>query len=244
MPRSTPAPRAGRIAAAVAGALAALLALGAFAAGGVLLYADGQKDHDGYLTTASHRFHTQSYALATQRMDVDTGAPHWLADGSGLGHVRVRATSNAGKPVFVGIARTHDVEAYLRGTAHATLTDINDGPFDHFHPSYRPHPGDRPAAPAQQRFWTASASGPGARALDWKVRDGKWSVVVMNADASKRVDVAVNTGSDVPWLSAAAWTSLGVGTVFAAIAAALLVVAVRAPRPPREPAVGLAPATA
>jgi hypothetical protein len=244
MQRSTPTRSAGRIAAAVAGALAAVLALGAFAVGGVLLYADGHKGHDGYLTSASHRFHTDTYALATDHIDLDGDAPDWAVDGSGLGHVRVRATSNAGKPVFVGIARTRDVEAYLRTAAHATVTDVDYGAFDHFRPSYRTHGGTRPAPPAQQRFWTASTSGPGSRTLDWKARDGSWSVVVMNADGSQRVDTAVKVGTNAPWLSAAAWTSIGLGALIAAIAAALLVAGVRPPRAPREPAAGVAPAAA
>ena len=244
MPPSSPARTAGRIAAVVAGALAALLAFGAFAVGGGLLYADGHKGDDGYLTTASHRFHTKSYALATDHVDLDTDAPHWLVDGSGLGHVRVRATSNDGKPVFVGIARTRDVDAYLRGTGHATVDDVEYGPFDHFQASYRTHAGEQPAPPAEQRFWTASASGPGSRTLDWKVRDGSWSVVVMNADASKRVDAAVKVGTDAPWLSAAGWASLGTGAVIALIAAALLVAGLRPPRAPRTPATELAPAAA
>jgi hypothetical protein len=244
MQRSTPARNAGHAIAVVAGALAALLAVGAFAVGGVLLYADGHKGHDGYLTSASHRFHTKTYALATDHIDLDTDAPGWLVDGSGLGHLRVRATSNAGKPVFVGVARTRDVDAYLRSTAHATVTDVDYGPLDRFRPSYRTRDGARPAPPAQQRFWTASASGPGARTLDWKARDGSWSVVVMNADASPRVDTAVKVATDAPWLTAAAWTSIGLGAVVAAIAAALLVAGLRPPRAPREPAAGLAPAAA
>ena len=242
MPESTPARRAGRIAAAVAGALAALLALGAFAAGGVLLYANGQKDHDGYVSTDTQRFHTPTYALATGNLDLDTGG---IAGDSLLGRVRVRAASNAGKPVFVGIARTKDVDAYLRGTSHATVTDVEYGPFDRFDASYRTHAGERPAPPAAQRFWAASASGPGARSVEWKVRDGNWSVVVMNADASPRVDTDVKAGSDAPWLSAAAWTSIGAGAVLAALAAALLLTGLRPPRAPRpEPAAELAPAAA
>jgi hypothetical protein len=244
MSRTTPARRAGSVAAVVAGALAALFALGAFAVGGVLLYADGQKGHDGYLTTASHRFHTKTNALTTENVDLNTDAPGWFVDGSGLGHVRLRASSNDGKPVFVGVARTRDVDAYLRGTAHATVTDVDYGTFDRFHASYRTHGGSRPAPPVQQRFWVASASGPGARTLDWKARDGQWSVVVMNADGSSRVDTAVKAGSDAPWLTAAAWTSMGVGALIAALAAALLVAGLRPPRAPREPAGGLAPATA
>lgn len=244
MPRSSPARRAGRVAAAVAGALAALLALAAFAAGGVLLYADGQKDHDGYVSTDTHRFHTSTYALATGDLDLHTDGPSWIARDSLLGHVRVRATSNAGKPVFVGIARTRDVDGYLRGTAHATVTDVEYGPLHRFDASYRAHAGDRPAPPAAQRFWVASTSGPGSRALQWKVREGNWSVVVMNADGSRRVDADVKAATDAPWLSGAGWTALGAGTLLAALAAALLIAAARGPRVPRtEPAGDLAPAT-
>jgi hypothetical protein len=245
MPRQTPARSAGRIVAVVAGALAALVAIGAFAAGGVLLYADGQKDHDGYVSTDSHRFHTNTYALATENLDLDTGGAHAIAGDSFLGHVRIRATSNDGKPVFVGIARTKDVDAYLGGTSHATVTDVEYGPFDRFDASYRTHAGERPGPPAAQRFWAASTSGPGARSVEWKVRDGNWSVVVMNADGSRRVDTDVKAGAEAPWLSGAAWTSLGAGAVLAALAAALLVTGLRGPRAPRpEPAASVAPAAA
>jgi hypothetical protein len=244
MPRTTPARRAGRIAAVVAAALAALLGLGAFAAGGVLLHADGHKGRDGYLTTSSHRFHTSTYALATGDLDMRTGSPDWIVGDSVLGRVRVHVRSNAGKPVFIGVARTRDVDAYLRGTAHATVTDVEYGPFEHFKPSYRTHAGERPAPPAAQRFWTASTSGPGGRTLEWKVRDGRWSVVVMNADGSKRVDTAVKAGTNAPWLSGAGWTALGIGALLAAIAAALLVAGLRPPRAPREPTADLAPAPA
>ena len=244
MPRSSPARSAGRIGAAVAGALAALLALGAVAGGALLLYADGHKGRDGYLSTATHRFHTATSALATGDVDLRTSGPRWIVDDSVLGHVRLRATSNAGKPVFVGIARTSDVDAYLRGTAHATVSDVEYGPFDDFGASYRTHAGEPPAPPVQQRFWVASKSGPGAQTLDWKVRDGSWSVVVMNADGSPRVDVAVKAGTDAPWLSGAGWTSIGAGALLAALAAALLVTGLRPPRAPREPAADVAPAAA
>ena len=65
------------------------------------------------------------------------------------------------KPVFVGIARTKDVSSYLRGTSHATLTDVD---FDPFRATYRTEPGaSRPAAPAGKRIWAASAHGTGAQ---------------------------------------------------------------------------------
>jgi hypothetical protein len=240
MSQTTTRRSAGRVTAVIAGAVAGLVAFALLVGGGVLLYADGQKDHDGYVSTGSDRFHTSTYALATDDLDVDTDMPGWLDDGAALGHVRLKATSRDGKPIFVGIARTKDVDAYLRGTGHATVTDVDYAPF---RASYRTHGGEQPAPPVAQRFWTAAANGDGTQSVDWKVRDGNWSVVVMNADASKDVDAGVSAGSNAPWLSAAGWVTIGGGTLLMVVAATLVFVGVRRPREPREP-VALAAAAA
>ena len=95
------------------------------------------------------------------------------------------AASNNGKPVFVGIARTADVDRYLRGTAHTSVTDVDTSPFNARATARVPPPSARPVRPTQS-FWAASARGTGRSTLTWDVRDGDWSVVVMNADASRR----------------------------------------------------------
>jgi hypothetical protein len=233
-------PSGGRVAAVVGGAVTGLVAFVLVVAGAVLLYANGQKDRDGYVSTASDRFHTSTYALATDDLDVNSDAPGWIDDGAALGHIRLKATSRDGKPVFVGIAPTKDVKAYLSGTAHADVTDVEYTPF---HATYRTHAGDRPAPPVAQRFWTVSANGNGTRTVEWKVRSGNWSVVVMNADGSANVNAGVSAGADAPWLSAAGWITIGTGALFALIAGTLVYVGVRRPREPREPA-ALAPAAA
>ncbi len=233
-------PSAGRVVAVVSGAVAGLVAFSLVVAGAVLLYANGQKDHDGYVSTGSDRFHTRTYALATDDLDVNTDAPDWVDTGAALGHVRLKATSRDGKPVFVGIAPTKDVDAYLRGTSHATVTDVDYAPF---HATYRTRGGSRPAPPVAQRFWSASANGNGTQTVEWKVRSGNWSVVVMNADGSANVDAGVSAGADAPWLSAVGWGTIGGGAVLAIIAGTLVFVGVRRPYEPREPA-GLAPAAA
>jgi hypothetical protein len=230
----------GRVVAIVSGSIAALLAFGALAVGAVLLWGEAHKDSDGYVSTGTDRFHTRTYALATDDLDVDTDAPDWLFDGTGLGHIRVRATSNDGKPVFVGIARSRDVAGYLNGTGHATVSDVDYSPF---RASYDTRSGERPAPPVLQRFWTVSSSGKGRQAVEWKVRQGSWSVVVMNADGSKRVDAGVSVGADAPWLGTAGWSAIGGGALLMALAGGLIYVGARRPREQAPPA-GLAPAAA
>jgi len=238
-------PSAGRIAALVAGGVAAFLALLTLAAGGALLWGDAQKDHDGYLSTGTDRFHTRTAAIATDNLDVETGGASDLLGHDLFGKVRVRAESHAGTPVFVGIARTADVDRYLRGTAHTTVTDVDTSPFK---ATYRTVPtGRRPARPATQSFWAASARGTGRQEVTWDVKDGNWSVVVMNADASRRVDTGISAGADLPWLDEAGWATVGAGILVALMAAGLILVGTRAPRDAgrdRGGAEGLAPAAA
>jgi hypothetical protein len=223
-----PTPRrsnGGRIAAFIGASLVGLLALVLLAGGGIALWANGQKDDDGYLATSSGRFATSTYALATDDLDLDSNGTGWLVDTDRYGKVRVKAQSRADKPVFVGIARSDDVARYLRGTAHAELTDVSTDPF---RARYRPHAGDAPRTlPAQQRFWTASTQGAGQQTVTWDVEHGSWSVVVMNADGSRGVDARVSAGANVPILSTVGWGALGAGLVLLLAAAGLVAVGVR-----------------
>ena len=194
----------GRLAAVIAGGLSLLLAATAALGAGGLTWASSKQDDAGYYTTSTERIATATSAIATDDMDVD-GVP------GALGKIRVNVKSANGKPIFAGIARTRDVDAYLLNSAHTTLTDVDVDPFE---PTYEDSFGTgTPAPPASQRFWVASSDG--SKPLDWRVKDGTWSVVVMNADGSAGVDTRVSAGASLPWLDEvelAAW-----------IAAALLI---------------------
>jgi hypothetical protein len=215
----------GRIAAFIGATVVGLVALVLLAAGGIGLWANGQKDDDGYLSTSTERFASSTYALATDDLDIDSHGTGWLVDTDRYGKVRVKAESRAGKPLFVGIARSDEVARYLRGTAHAELTDVSTDPF---RAHYRPHAGAAPQTlPAQQRFWSASAQGAGQQTVTWDVEHGSWSVVVMNADGSRGVDARVSAGANVPILGTIAWVALGVGLVLLIAAGGLVAVGVR-----------------
>ena len=191
MNTTAPAPtRSGpSTAALVAAAAVGLLSLIVLAFGSVLLYGNSKKNDDGYLSTASHRLHTSTSAIATDDLDIDTLGSGWLIDEDRYGKIELTAKSNDGKPVFVGIARSRDAQAYLKGTDHTTLRDVDFAPFT---ADYRAHPAERsPGAPASHSIWVASSQGDGRQAVKWDVKHGSWSIVVMNADGSRGVDADV-----------------------------------------------------
>jgi hypothetical protein len=243
MPETTPMTppqrsSAARTTSVVVGVLVGLFALGMLALGGVLLWADSKKDDQGYISTHTQRFATSSSAIATENLDVGSEGPRWLTGQDRYGNVRLEVAPRNDKAVFVGIARTKDVSAYLRGTSHATLTDIDTDPFK---ATYRTERGDaRPATPAGRRIWAASAHGTGTQTVTWDVKHGDWSIVVMNADGSRGVDTGVSAGADFPILSALAWGSVGGGLVLLGVASMLIVVGTTSQR--RAPAPALAPA--
>jgi hypothetical protein len=222
---------AGRIVLVIVGSVLALGSLVSLVAGGAALWADGKKDEQGYLSTRTERFHTQTAALRTENLDVDLGGTGTLLGSDVYGKVRLRVSPRAGKDVFVGIARSRDVTRYLHGVAHASVTDIEYKPF---HAHYATAGGARQATPpATRRIWAAEAHGRGAQTLTWDVADGKWSVVVMNADGSPGVDAGVRAGANVPFLDELGWSGIGIGVVLLLASVALIYAGGRTPSRPR-----------
>ena len=209
----------------VAAGLAGLLSLGLLAAGGLLLWGDSQKDDQGYLSTRTERFATNTYALTTDNLDIDLDGADWLVSRERFGKVRLTVDPNTSKPVFVGVARTSDASRYLAGSSHELVTDLDYSPFN---ADYRRLDGEKKLdAPANHRFWAASAEGAGRQTLTWDVEDGDWSVVVMNADASRGVDAGVKAGAEFAFFSAAGWGAIISGLIVLSVAALLAVLGIR-----------------
>jgi hypothetical protein len=232
-PTFTPSSRrrsaARRIPAIVVGSILALVAMGLLAAGGVLIWADSHKDSAGYVSTGTEPFHSGTYAIATDNLDMHSDLPGWASSPGFYGKLKLSVTSNDGKPVFVGVAPTDRVNEYLRTSAHTSVSDVNYAPFS---VDYSEHGGTAaPAAPASQAIWAASAHGAGPQTLKWDVKDGNWSVVVMNEDGSPVVDASVKAGIAAPVITPLAWTSTGGGLILLAAAGGLLFLGIR----PRKP---------
>jgi hypothetical protein len=232
------------IALIVTGTIASLIAVGLLVGGGLALWGNAQKDSDGYLSTDTHRFEAGTRALATENMDIDLDGADFVMDTGDLGKVRLQVESRDDKPVFVGIARSSEVDDYLAGVSHSTVTDIDTWPFG---AEYDDHTGHRrPVAPGDSRIWDASQQGSGKQTLNWEIRDGDWSVVVMNADGSRGVDADVSTGVKVPFLNELGWGAVGSGSLALLAAVALLIAGFRRPSDPTgtAPITDAAPAAA
>lgn len=148
-------------------------------------------DSEGFLSTPTKTFTTQSYALTSPTVGEITINPAGLQNlPFDIATVRLNVTSTS-SDVFIGIAPKAELDQYLAGVERSEITGLQYFPFK---VEYRHFPGTKAQAPpAEQSFWAASASGPGTQEIQWSVAPGDWGVVVMNADASSDVTVDLQT---------------------------------------------------
>lgn len=228
----------GKIAAVIVGAFVGLIAIGMVIAGGGLIVAnETQRDADGFFTTDEVVLTTESHALVSEDVDLGSQPGDWFPSGR-LATVRIEADGGTA-PVFVGIGPEDSVDAYLDGVAYSTVTDIS---IDGDDITYRNIPGDAPPAPpGEQDLWIVSAEGSGTQTVEWDLEQGRWEVVIMNADASQGVTVEASAAAQTDLLI---WVAIGLlagGLILGVIAAAVIVAAVATrgePAPAAAPAAG------
>jgi hypothetical protein len=214
----------GRVVSVVAGSLLGLIALGLVAAGVAGLVWNGTQRDGGYLTSATVAFRSAGYAVSGDRVRVGGGEVDWGWQDSAVGKVRVRVTaSDPTRPIFVGVAATGDVFRYLSGVAWSRVQRIGES-----HVEYTDISGGAPSGPpGTVPIWQAQAQGTGTQAVTWRVHGGDWSVVVMNADASRGIAFRADAGATVPWLL---WVGIGalvLAALLAAASIALIMIPVR-----------------
>jgi hypothetical protein len=161
-------------------------------------YAFG-RDDQGYFNSDRQELESDAYAITTEDIDLGAGEVDWAPDKI-LGKLRVQVEGQ--RPLFVGIGPDDDVDRYLRDVAHDELVgfDGDDPDFDH-------HTGRAPRTPpGDQDFWVAESEGSGEQALRWNADFGRWTLVVMNADAARGVDLEADVGVKLDW---AIWAGLG-----------------------------------
>jgi hypothetical protein len=176
-------------------------------------YAFG-RDDDGYFNSDRHRLESATYAITTEDIDLGQDQIDWAPDKI-LGKIRVQVDGK--KPLFVGIGRDGDVDRYLGDVVHDELTD-----FAGDKPQFDLHQGRAPRTPpGEQNFWVAKSEGSGDRAVTWDAEFGRWTAVIMNADAARGIDVEADAGVKLGW---AIWASLGMFVVGLPMSAGAVVV--------------------
>jgi len=218
-PPRRPGWTAGRIVSVVLGSLLLVGGVGAAAGGIALLAADrAGRDAEGFIGGPLRQYTSGGYALVFDPVELRDGAGG-IDLGAVLGDLRIRAAGRDPEGVFVGIGPAADVAGYLGAVDRDRLADIGDGGH-----AVQVHIAGGPPAgpPAAQPFWAASAAGTGEQRLVWRAADGRWSVVVMNADGGRPVVADLSAAATAPELRWV-WVGLLTGAGIALLAGALLV---------------------
>ena len=186
--------------ASIGGLIGLALLLGGIAM--LALYAFG-RDDDGYFTSDREQLDSATYAITTEDIDLGVDEADWAPD-EVLGNVRVQVEGD--QPAFIGIGADEDVDRYLGDVARDELIDFHGG-----EPELDPRRGRAPRGPPGARsFWVAQAEGPGEQSLTWDAEFGRWTAVVMNADAARGIDVEADVGVKLGWVI---WAGLGMFVV-------------------------------
>jgi hypothetical protein len=227
---------AGRVVTVIIASLLFLVA-GGFLVSATTLAVGGAtlRDDQGFLMTPTQTLSTESYALASEPLNIDPGATDVMPR-SWLGEVAVRGDSTGGDDLFIGVASESDAAAYLADVRHATLTDIEGSdawPWrwwgaDNGTPVYSESGGAAPTElPGDSDIWVASATGTGEQELNWDPEAGDWTVVVMNADGSQGVSAEMSVGAELPVLWGVVVGLFVAGGLLLVISIVMLVLALR-----------------
>ncbi|MBN2027455.1 MAG: hypothetical protein JW854_11915 [Actinobacteria bacterium] len=227
---------AGRIVLIVFGAVLILGSLLAIAAGGGVLWASQyHKDGRGFHVTDAMRIKSLAYAVTSDTIEIDRGASealNWL----GMDEIKVEVENeDPSLPVFIGIADSRDVDAYLSDVQHEEITSLEvfNSSFD-----YERRPGTaQPEPPGTQVFWLEEAEGIGAQEIEFDLEEGEYTVVAMNADATEGIEMEAVFGIK----SSGVIVLIGVGFLVLALVLlaggiVMLIFGARSPRPKVPPA--------
>ena len=204
-----PAWTSGRIASVVVGAVLTVGALALLTGGTALVWADRtQRDDAGFISTGAQSYRSSGYALTGDRLDLHGAGPEWTDLATLVGEARVRVTAaDATRDIFIGVARSADVEQHLAGAPDTSVVDLAGGGTGTTEQSGTL----APPAPGAEDLWDAQAVGTSEADLLWEPRDGRWTFVAMNADGSADVEVTVRAAATLPALPGLAGGALGLG---------------------------------
>ena len=228
---------AGKILLLVFGIIILLLSIGLIAGGGTLLWANSRYvDSEGYFTSDTLHVDRDSYAVVAGPIELDETAVRVLKS---MGVITVfefqGENNNPSKQIFMGVADEAQLENYLDNVEYDEINNIGFGwRLDFGRITYTNHPGDdEPSPPASESIWAVSAVGSESETLVWETGTGSHSIVMMNGDASRGVDLDIIFRAKIPSLRGFGVGLLVAGIVLLAVASLMIFLAVR-----RKPAKG------
>lgn len=225
--------RPAKLISAIVGVLMLIGGAGAVLAGAFTL---GVTDADGWIEAGPVRITSDATALVGDDIDVDLGEAIDERTWVGIGEVptRIDIVARNGKDVFVGIAPSAAVDRYLADATYDRVDIFRDGDAS----LSRIGGTGVLDEPTSQTFWVASTT---TGSLEWDATDGEWAVVVLNADGSPGVDVAVTGAARIPFVRGIAAVLIVLGVFGLGGGATLTYFGVRrspephAPNPPAAP---------
>lgn len=211
----------GRVLALIFGGFMLLMAFGLLMGGGAILWTQtAVVDQNGYMLTKPAHLSVASHAIVQSGIDIQMDGD-WMMNPSNrdIVSVKITATPNNGKPIFIGIASQQYAQNYLNNVNIDKLISYEWVPnrmMDDGAPTYQTIPGGPPSSsPSTQSFWISQSSGSGTQTITWTPSTGEYWVVVMNADGSKVIDVNAQVGARVTILKWIGWGMLFGGLVIA-----------------------------
>ncbi|MER7251039.1 hypothetical protein [Kribbella sp. NPDC000426] len=162
---------------------------------------------DNTISTPGREFASSGLAVVTAPTLLDRHGPTLHVEASG------------DKPLFVGIAQDLDVRDYLAGSAHTRLTRF-EPPGTFGTQDLRGRSGK--LTPPGQLDWWVAQSASGSQSVSWPMQDGRYEVVVMNADGTPAVGAQVSFGVQVHRLFGICLLVLGAGVLVFAAGLALM----------------------
>jgi hypothetical protein len=214
----------------VIGAILALCGLGCVVPGAVIAAVAGT---DNTIASDYHAVGTATPALISETARISDATP----GGGTVTGATLRITGRSDQEIFLGVARTSDVDRYLDGVAIEQVQDFELTPYRI--DTLRRDGRLRAEPPVEQDFWVASASGR-SPTLVWPVEEGDYRIVIMNADGSPGVFGEAQFGLQIRGLF-----GIGIGWIIAALLVAavgilLLILGIRH-KTPTHPTVAAPP---
>lgn len=207
----------GKAIAIIFGSLFILIAVPILFSGGALMGVTDLFDQGGgYIGIDDVNFQTSTQLLVAKDMDIHIddwegtsdwrslpgSSSIWKPDIGDIVTIKIKAESNTGDDIFIGIIHNSDAYRIFGDIAYDQITDFNiedRGRYPHI--EYRYHSGGQlTIAPTDIDEWVAQVSGSGEQTLEWSPDFGLYWLVIMNQDGSANVNVETGFAVKMPIL--------------------------------------------